>query len=72
MADPTAASFQRAATFGPFRLLPEQLLLLEGEAPVRLGSRALEILTALVERAGELTHKPQPRFQTRPSVWQLS
>jgi hypothetical protein len=29
-------------SFGPFRLLPTQLLLLEGEKPVPLGSRALE------------------------------
>jgi hypothetical protein len=32
-----------------FRLLPAQQVLLEGEVPVRLGSRALEILIALVE-----------------------
>ncbi len=43
--------------FGPFRLLPAQQLLLEGEAPVRLGSRALDILTALTESPGELVSK---------------
>jgi hypothetical protein len=32
-------------SFGPFRLLPTQFLLLEGDKPVCLGSRALEILT---------------------------
>ena len=31
-------------SFGPFRLLPTQFLLLEGDKPVPLGSRALEIL----------------------------
>jgi len=31
-------------SFGPFRLLPTQFLLLEGDKPVSLGSRALEIL----------------------------
>ena len=31
-------------SFGPFRLLPAQFLLLEGDKPVHLGSRALEIL----------------------------
>jgi predicted ATPase/DNA-binding winged helix-turn-helix (wHTH) protein len=32
---------------------------LEGETPVRLGSRALDILTALVERPGELVTKDE-------------
>ncbi|MGF6229645.1 putative ATPase/DNA-binding winged helix-turn-helix (wHTH) protein [Inquilinus ginsengisoli] len=46
-----------AFSFGPFRLYPAQQLLLEGDARIRLGSRALEILTALVERAGEVITK---------------
>jgi len=41
-------------SFGPFCLLPTQFLLLEGDRPVPLGSRALEILIALLERRGEL------------------
>jgi DNA-binding winged helix-turn-helix (wHTH) protein len=45
--------------FGAFRLLPAQLLLLEGGKPVRLGSRALAILIALVERAGEVVSKEE-------------
>ncbi len=49
----------RAVSFGPFRLFPEQQLLLEDEAPVRLGSRAFEILTALVERPGEVVGKTE-------------
>jgi len=45
----------RAISFGPFRLLVEQrLLLLEVGKPMRLGSRAFDILAALVERAGEV------------------
>jgi DNA-binding winged helix-turn-helix (wHTH) protein len=47
----------RMASFGPFRLFSAEQLLLEGETPVRLGSRALEILIALVERAGENVSK---------------
>ena len=43
--------------FGPFRLTPARALLLEGDKPCRLGSRALEILIALVERAGETVSK---------------
>ena len=41
-------------SFGPFCLLPTQFLLLEGDKPVPLGGRALEILIALLERRGEL------------------
>ena len=46
-------------TFGPFRLLPAQQMLLKADQPVHLGSRALEILTALVERPGELVGKAE-------------
>ena len=43
--------------FGPFRLLPRQRLILEHDRPIRLGSRALDILIALIERRGELISK---------------
>src|SRR4029077_2449857 len=43
--------------FGSFRLLRTQFVLLEGDEPVPLGSRALEILIALLERHGELVSK---------------
>src|SRR5262249_42262540 len=39
--------------FGPFRLFPARRLLLEGETPVRLGSRAWDLLIALLEQAGQ-------------------
>jgi predicted ATPase/DNA-binding winged helix-turn-helix (wHTH) protein len=48
-----------AISFGPFRLLAAQRLLLEGDKPVRLGSRAFDVLTALVERAGEVVNKEE-------------
>src|SRR6185312_9376525 len=48
-----------AISFGPFRLLAGQRLLLDGEKPVRLGSRAFDILTALVEHAGEVVGKEE-------------
>jgi predicted ATPase/DNA-binding winged helix-turn-helix (wHTH) protein len=48
---------ERAISFGPFRLVPTQRLLLEDDNPVRVGSRALDILTTLVERPGELVGK---------------
>src|SRR6195256_4003437 len=48
-----------AISFGPYRLLATQRLLLEGDKPVRLGRRAFDILTALVERAGEMVSKEE-------------
>src|SRR5258706_3886442 len=42
-----------AIRFGSFCLLPVQRVLLENDAPIRLGNRALDILVLLVERAGE-------------------
>jgi DNA-binding winged helix-turn-helix (wHTH) protein len=47
----------RCYAFGPFTLVPERHLLLRRGAPVRLGARPLDILTVLVERAGELLDK---------------
>jgi DNA-binding response OmpR family regulator len=48
-----------AFSFGRFRLLPGEQILLEDEKPVRLGSRALDILTMLVEHAGELVSRDE-------------
>jgi len=45
--------------FGPFHLLPYQRLLLKEDEPVSLGSRAVDILTALVERPGELVTRAE-------------
>jgi predicted ATPase/DNA-binding winged helix-turn-helix (wHTH) protein len=47
----------QAITFGPFRLIPSQRLLLEGNSPLHVGSRALTILQILVERAGKIVDK---------------
>ena len=47
----------RCFSFGPFVLIPERQLLLKEGSPVRVGGRALEILTVFVERAGELLGK---------------
>src|SRR3984957_14336646 len=50
---------EQATSFGPFRLLAAQRLLLEGDTPVRLSSRAFDILAALVERAGEVVGREE-------------
>jgi DNA-binding winged helix-turn-helix (wHTH) protein len=56
-------------SFGPFRLFPTQFLLLEGDRPVPLGSRALEILIILLERPGELVSKRQLMARVWPNLF---
>ena len=58
-----------AISFGPFRLLTAQRLLLEGDRPVRLGSRAFDILAALVERPGEVVSKKQLMARAWPQTF---
>src|SRR5438094_289645 len=58
-----------AISFGPFRLLAMQRLLLEGDQPVRLGSRAFDILAALVERAGEVVGKEELIARAWPKTY---
>src|SRR5258706_508795 len=57
-----------ALAFGPFRLIPSQKLLLDSDKPVRLGSRALELLIALVERAGEVVGRDELVARVWPST----
>src|SRR5262245_35282857 len=59
---------QRSFVFGPFVLIPERQLLLRGETPVRIGGRALDILTALVERPGELLTKRELMARAWPKT----
>src|ERR1700749_26223 len=49
----------REIAFGPFRLYPDQRVLLRAQKPVSIGSRAREILLILVERAGEIVKKSE-------------
>jgi predicted ATPase/DNA-binding winged helix-turn-helix (wHTH) protein len=58
----------RVIVFGPFRLFPARQLLLEGDNPVRIGSRALEILIVLTERAGEIVSKDMLIAQVWPNT----
>ena len=68
-ADRVAVPSERALAFGAFRLLSARRLLLQGDQPVRLGSRALEILIALVERPGELVTKAELMARVWPSTF---
>jgi predicted ATPase/DNA-binding winged helix-turn-helix (wHTH) protein len=54
--------------FGPFRLLRARKLLLRDEAEVRLSSRALEILVALAERAGDIVRKDELMARVWPNA----
>jgi DNA-binding winged helix-turn-helix (wHTH) protein len=68
----TASAAPTEVSFGPFRLLPTQFLLLEGGKPVPLGSRALEILIVLLERPGQLVSKQELMARVWPNVFVVS
>jgi predicted ATPase/DNA-binding winged helix-turn-helix (wHTH) protein len=53
------------ASFGPFRLVAAERLLMKEGAPVSVGGRALDILIALIERAGDVVC----RWELIDRVW---
>ncbi len=57
VSDRAAAPEGRALLLGPFRLFASERLLFEGDKPVRLGGRTLDLLVALTDRAGDLVSK---------------
>jgi predicted ATPase/DNA-binding winged helix-turn-helix (wHTH) protein len=59
---------EEAFIFGPFQLIPAQRVLLEDGKPLRVGSRALDILVTLVESAGETVRKDQLIARTWPET----
>jgi predicted ATPase/DNA-binding winged helix-turn-helix (wHTH) protein len=62
------ANVSRYFAFGPYLLGPERQLLLQDGVPVRIGGRALDILTALVERPGELVTKRELMARVWPDA----
>jgi predicted ATPase/DNA-binding winged helix-turn-helix (wHTH) protein len=56
------------ASFGPFRLFFAERLLKKAGEPLELGSRALDILIALVERAGEVVTRKELISRVWPDV----
>jgi len=46
-------------SFGRFRLVVRERVLLKDDAPVSLGSRAFDLLLALIERAGETVNREE-------------
>lgn len=57
-----------AFAFGPFVLIPDQRLLLAEGAPLKVGGRALEILTVLVQRQGAIVTKHDLMARVWPDV----
>jgi predicted ATPase/DNA-binding winged helix-turn-helix (wHTH) protein len=55
-------------SFGPFRLFPAERLLEKAGEPLELGSRALDILITLVERAGEVVTRKELMSRVWPDV----
>lgn len=45
--------------FGPYRIYPEQRLIMEADQPLRLGRRAMDILLILLEHAGNVVSKQE-------------
>ena len=60
---------ESGVAFGPFRLFPTRHLLLEGETPVRLGSRARDLLVALLEQPGQAVSKEALCARIWPNVF---
>lgn len=54
--------------FGPFRLLLAKRILLRDGRPLRLGSRAFELLAALVQRAGQTIANDELKAQVWPGI----
>lgn len=59
----------RTFSFGPFRLSPERQLLTRDDVPVRIGGRALDLLTALVECPGKVVSKTDLIAAAWPSTF---
>jgi predicted ATPase/DNA-binding winged helix-turn-helix (wHTH) protein len=66
---PASIAANGAIVFGPFQLFPAKQLLLDHGKPVHLGTRALEILACLVERAGDLVSKDELIARAWPNTF---
>lgn len=61
-------NLQRIHSFGSYTLIPERQALWRGDTPVRIGARAFDLLTALVEQAGEIVTKAELIARAWPST----
>ena len=55
-------------SFGPYRLIPAERLLLKEEEVVNVGNRVLDILVALAETAGEVVSQSELIARAWPNV----
>lgn len=55
-------------SFGPFHLVANERLLAKGDTPLELGSRALDILIALISKPNEVISKQDLMSQVWPDV----
>src|SRR5712672_4239662 len=60
---------QEIISFGPFRLYPSERVLKKGDQPVKLGSRAFDILLVLVQHAGEVVGHKELVAKVWPGVF---
>ena len=58
----------RWTSFGPFQLVASERLLTRDGAPVELGSRALDILIALISAPNEIVSKKELMSRVWPDV----
>src|SRR6267142_3601755 len=56
------------ASFGPFRLIEAERLLMKEDGPVSVGGRALDILIVLIERAGDVVCRRELIDRVWPDV----
>ena len=69
MSEESIGPVDKGLGFGPFTLFPSQRLLVEDGEPVELGARALDILTLLVSRQGEVVGKQALLDEAWPGVF---
>jgi predicted ATPase/DNA-binding winged helix-turn-helix (wHTH) protein len=57
-----------AFEFGPYRLIPSKRILLAGQNPVEIGSRAFDILALLMRRRGEVVSRREILDEVWPNL----
>jgi predicted ATPase/DNA-binding winged helix-turn-helix (wHTH) protein len=60
-------SLEQAVHFGPYRIYPDQRLIMEADQPLRLGRRAMDILLILLQHAGNVVSKQQLMDEVWPN-----
>ena len=68
MVDRSGSQANSVISFGPFRLYAGERLLKKGDETLVVGGRALDILIALVERAGEVVTRKELILRVWPDV----